>query len=226
MKFFIIIFAFIFSSNALADFAHINPSDKVDVIFIVDDSASMTPFQQKLSSNLDALLEDFRNSDAHFGILTTSATRGAFAFPYTPGVFLGTGTSGSFDQVVGALKKDILVGTDGNAEEKPFDVALMALSEPYISNENKGFLRPNIPLILVIITDEPDQSSVTAKQFADQLVVLKGDSSLSLYGYIPKDNTCGQNEPHTNIPEAAGYLGGKTYNLCDDDWSKNKIHFH
>lgn len=64
---------------------------------------------------------------------------------------------GNFEQV---LTENLKTGMriDGSATEQPFDAVRFALSEPLLSTENAGFLRPNAGLAIFLLTDADDQS--------------------------------------------------------------------
>jgi len=64
-----------------------------------------------------------------------------------------------------------------NDDEQPASAACVALSAPWINNENAGFLRDDALLVVVALTDEDEQPvpSATAQQVYECLVGIKGD---------------------------------------------------
>lgn len=228
MKLFVSLLVFIVATSAWAGFSQITPEParKADVIFVIDDSGSMYEHQNKLEENLKNILSDFRHVDSQIGILTTT-TQGNFT-PNTPGVFIGDNIQGSFDEKVAKIAETMKVGNNGSATEKSFDSVVMALSTPLITTENQGFLRKNVPLYIVFVSDTDDQSEMNAIQFVGQLFQLKGDQDIHMYGFlvVNQTNTC-KNEgfPVVKIPEAVTYFNGKVFSLCDDDWSTHKIRY-
>jgi hypothetical protein len=67
--------------------------------------------------------------------------------------------------------------TGNNDDEQPVNAAIAALTDPFISNENAGFMRPDALLVVIAITDEDEQPTPdkTAAELYDQLVAAKGD---------------------------------------------------
>jgi hypothetical protein len=67
--------------------------------------------------------------------------------------------------------------TGDNDDEQPASAACVALTAPYINNENAGFLRDDALLVIVAITDEDEQPvpSATPQEVYDCLVSIKGD---------------------------------------------------
>ncbi len=64
-----------------------------------------------------------------------------------------------------------------NDDEQPANAACVALSSPWIDNENAGFVRDDALLVVVAITDEDEQPvpSATAEEVYNCLVAIKGD---------------------------------------------------
>jgi hypothetical protein len=64
-----------------------------------------------------------------------------------------------------------------NDDEQPASAACTALSDPWISNENAGFVRDDALLVIVAITDEDEQPvpDATAEEVFNCLVAIKGD---------------------------------------------------
>ena len=228
MKIIMSILILSFSVSAVAGFSQISPepAKKADVIFVVDDSGSMYSFQQKLEANLKSILSDFRHVDSQIGILTTT-TEGNFT-ANTPGVFIGDNIQGSFDDKVAKIAENMKVGNQGAATEKAFDSVVLSLSTPLITTENQGFLRKNVPLYIVFVSDTDDQSEMNAIQFIGQLFQLKGDEDIHMYGFLVQNptSTCNnEGTPVVKIPQAITYFNGKVFSMCDDDWSTHKIRY-
>ena len=74
-----------------------------------------------------------------------------------------------------ALALRLAVGTDDQGDESGLLAAELALSEPLRSTENDGFLRPEARLLVVFLSDEPEQSTYDAQHYIDFFGVLKED---------------------------------------------------
>jgi hypothetical protein len=161
--------------------------DKIDILFVVDNSGSMGDKQMNLATNFPmfaSLIENYvtasgKQLDYHIGITTTDKewTETIFGFP---NVIAGndgklvTGASCNFpagrrylqrgDNVGTVLPCVANVGTSGNANEMPLEGARLALTKRIQDGTNAGFLRPEALLAVVFLTDEED-CSTTQDQF-------------------------------------------------------------
>ncbi|MCB9746002.1 MAG: VWA domain-containing protein [Alphaproteobacteria bacterium] len=135
-----------------------------DVLFVIDDSASMREEQERLADNFEAftgvLLE--ATADFRLGVITTDPARdGALVDGW-----LDTETP-ELDEAFRAL---VQVGTDGAREEQGLAMAIRAL-EPSV---NAGFSRDEAALHLVFFSDEDDHSSGDPQYYDSELRRLSG----------------------------------------------------
>lgn len=159
---------------------------KVDILWILDNSASMAPYQQTLRDNLSPFLA-FANSqgvDYQIGVTTTGLDAVAGSCPGgvnggedgrlfpVDGILHGhprilTGDTPDLDLAWG---RNVRVGTCHN-REYVFEAAKRALSPELLSasrsplhnssydDGNLGFLRADAALSIIYVTDEREQSS-------------------------------------------------------------------
>ncbi len=159
--------------------------DKMDILFIVDDSGSMGEEQANLASNFPRfvqVLDDFRNSagreiDYRLGVTTTGADHVTIidfsGFGIPPMTIEEEGPAGELQQGCGMTRKWIErsdpdvsstfscvaeVGTGGSSTEMPLGMLELALTERMADGSNVGFLRDDALLAVVILTDEDDCS--------------------------------------------------------------------
>ncbi|HEY4057185.1 MAG TPA: hypothetical protein VGM39_11285 [Kofleriaceae bacterium] len=158
--------------------------NKMDLVFVVDNSGSMAEEQGNLATNFpefaNILLNytdpeggqlDFRiavtttgtddtttTTVPGFGPLTISETGDNGAFRTNCG-----GSSAWLDANDANLATDLgcraNVGTDGPGTEMPMRAAKMALSSPMSTGVNAGFMRDDALLGIVMLTDEDDSSA-------------------------------------------------------------------
>jgi hypothetical protein len=192
-----------------------------DILFVVDDSGSMTPFQANLSDNVDAFLNAVPQSQLQVGVITTTATTNTY-LPYKPGQLVNGIHKSSDPQFVNKLKKSLLVGTQGDGTERPFETLSLALSEPLLSTVNAGFLRPNADLYIVFITDTQDQSSIDTNVLFAQIKALKPQQTVTTLAAMasPIKGVCqGEQfdlEQSTKIQDFVSLTGGSVFSICDD----------
>lgn len=154
---------------------------KMDIVFVVDDSGSMSEEQSNLASNFPMfanILSTYTTSggsaiDFHIGITTTGRN-----LTYEPigGLPLPDehGPNGAFEHQCGgaspwlestdpSLPADLScranVGTSGASQEMPLLMAKRAVSDRVTDGMNAGFLRDDALLAVVMISDEDDSSN-------------------------------------------------------------------
>ncbi|MBI4370636.1 MAG: VWA domain-containing protein [Elusimicrobia bacterium] len=195
--------------------------NQMDVLFVVDNSGSMSAEQQLLASNFPLFLDYFQESespiDYHIGVVTTDMDnsshqgklRDAYGFRY-----IDSDTPNA-DVVFSSMAK---VGISGSSYEMGLDAISWALY--FQKDYNAGFLRDTAGLHIVVVSDENDEYSATKKeQLAKELIELgqqRGQISSSSISPM---------KPNCSTDEGAEYLyltehvGGFSYPICLADWS-------
>jgi hypothetical protein len=174
--------------------------NKVDFLFVIDDSSSMAAYQANLVANFPAFIDGIQNAlenaySYQVGVVTTDAY--AFNVPEcqelsslvvrTGGVSSSNMVCGPYadganymtdnDDLVEAFSCAATVGVSGSGNEQP----LAAVSETLLKLEgdpgecNDGFIRDDALLVIVIIGDEFDNSPGTEMQYYQDVVTAKFD---------------------------------------------------
>ncbi len=159
--------------------------NKMDIVFVVDDSGSMSEEQTNLADNFPMfanLLSSFVTPDGEHIDYRVAVTTTGRDEDYT--LDLGgqtlpmheSGDNGAFKNNCGVSKRylepsdanmsDTLscranVGTGGPSYEMPLLMSKWALSERVTDGTNAGFMRDDALLAIVYITDEDDGSTDT-----------------------------------------------------------------
>src|SRR4051812_31056971 len=165
----------------------VKPLRELDLLFLVDDSPSMTDKQANLRRNFPALIGELRKieggfPDVHIAVVTSDLGAGPTDVSNEckvggrRGVFRvdpGCGLHGDARFIVSAdgerddnFDGDIATvfsclaaaGDRGCGYEHQLQAIRVALSEE-LTPQNKGFLRPEATLGIVILTDEDDCSA-------------------------------------------------------------------
>lgn len=215
---------------------------KLDILFVVDDSGSMTPHQANLSSNIFRFVSGFikrQDIDYHIGVLTTSMERFNWgsAAPCC-GELVGPSNakfvSPNTPNLAGILSTNLKVGTNGSGSEMIFGPLMAALSTSFIGGVNAGFYRPEAHLAIVLITDAEDQTPRVSPSDAWQFLRgLKGrpERILSFGVIVPTIDTRGcerddsSARPH-RIEEFLRLSGqglSNVFNLCDPLFGDNLV---
>lgn len=183
---------------------------KMDILFVIDDSVSMADEQAKLADNFPAFAETINSFTTESGaqldwrVAVTTTGKDVRVVSQTP---LGNftineeGDNGAFresncggadrrwieradDSAVSDFQCRARVGDDGSSTEMPLETARLALTDR-LADTNTGFLREDALLAIVIVTDEDDSSTT-----ADNLTVpLTGGAGDPITNYVSAFNT-------------------------------------
>ncbi|MCB9741965.1 MAG: choice-of-anchor D domain-containing protein [Alphaproteobacteria bacterium] len=154
-----------------------DPNASVDVIWVVDNSGSMSDVVAHLSSRFQDFIDPWLalgEFDWQMGVITTDMDN-----PLHQGRLQGNGviTPDSADPRTDFLRA-VDQGDQGSGNERGFDAVEAAITSPLIDGYNAGLLRDGVPLYVIFVSDEDDASSMTASSFVNDLVAIKGDISL------------------------------------------------
>lgn len=197
-------------------FFQIDADALADVLFVVDDSASMAEEQGRLAANFAAFVDAVVSTDAdwHLGVVTTD-TSGADAGILRRGVL-------DPDTVDLAIEAGLAlaVGAEGSRDERGFDAALLALD-----GRNPGFRRPEAKLNVVFVSDEDDISASSPEAFTTALAAYAGDADSAAHGVVGDlpdgcASGAGAAEAAPRYIDAIEATGGYRDSICADDYSE------
>lgn len=203
---------------------------KVDVLWVIDDSGSMSDEQDKLATNLPAFFDflDGSGMDWHIGVTTTDAEL--------------EGLTGALHPVAGYryLTQDtphvrelfemlVRVGVGGSMDEMGLLAVEQGVFQPHseLIDANEGFLRDDAALHVVVISDEDDSSGdrVDPTELATSLRTMKADPDIpvtfnSIVGPGPNGCDSGTNSASygSRYVVTTWRVGGIHRSICEDDW--------
>jgi hypothetical protein len=154
---------------------------KLDILFVIDDSGSMSTHQMNLANNIDRFADAIVRTkflDYHVGVVTSTVTSFS-SFGKCCGKLVGSPTfvDRNTPNGLNVLAKNLIVGTSGDYQEKFFDPVFLALTTPNLTGHNKDFYRTDANLALIFITDTEDQSDrIDGRGLYDFLLNLKGSA--------------------------------------------------
>ena len=151
--------------------------NKMDVLFVIDNSSSMTEEQANLSENFPRfieVLEEFRDGAVDYRVAVTTTGLDLGDLPFGPPIEI-PGENGALVQqttcgmtqpwlergdpgLLSCYACNATVGVSGSSNEMPLLAARLALTERIVDGTNLGFLRDDALLAIVIVTDEDDHS--------------------------------------------------------------------
>lgn len=147
----------------------------LDVLFIVDNSGSMSDDQEELATNFPLFLAQPQFNDGsvdlHLGVTTTDTDAGGEEGRLIGDPFVVTSDT---PNMATEFADNARVGTGGSGDEKGLLAMELALSPPNVPGFNDVFYRPEAALAVVIVSDEPDSSPDTVQYYVDFLRGIKG----------------------------------------------------
>ena len=190
--------------------------DKVDVLFVIDNSGSMNPFQYSLGSHFGDFLNYFISSgvDYRIGMITTDDS-----------LLIGNYIdSTSTDPINDFLLSLNTASTYGSGVERGLEMSYQA-TNPAGTGYNHNFIRQNAYLALIFLSDEPDHSNRSINFYTSHFENLKQDKSMviahSIIGDYPSG--CGSwgslnADFGSGYYEFVNYFGGVNFSICATDW--------
>ncbi|MCB9646744.1 MAG: choice-of-anchor D domain-containing protein [Deltaproteobacteria bacterium] len=222
---------------------------KVDILFLVDFTGSMTEEQTSLGANFQAFIQfaQAQNLDYHLGVTTTGTAEEAGRLMHADRI-RGNPFGGPFANriVTPATQPDpeTVFATNvqarnltggGAADEAGFFAAYQALTPPVLTGHNAGFLRQDAVLSVIWVSDEPEQTSTAIGAPANDidfyvnfLLSIKGFRNTNLFtaSAIVGDAPSGCNGAGGNATaapryiEAANRTGGVFQSICTANWNQ------
>ena len=158
---------------------------KIDVLFCIDDSASMSDNQQILAGAFRGFIQQFflAGLDFHIGIVTSDvdSDRGLLQSRWPSEPFLKTDTT----DLIAKFEENARVGTSGSYREQCLQAFIQSMEPGRVGpgGRNEGFFRNDSLLSFVVVSDENEDiqngESVSDRvsRLKDSLRPLKGPSS-------------------------------------------------
>jgi len=189
---------------------------KVDVLWTVDNSCSMSEEQHLLAQNFPYFIDYFIGSglDYHIGVVTTDCDdpnqngKLMLGFGYK---YIDPDTASPED----VFSEMAMNGTSGSGNERGLEGSFKAL-EVDRDTYNAGFYRDDASINTIVVSDEPDSSRaqvITEPEYVDWYDDLKDQADMRTFSAIV-DFSDGQKYLAT---QAA--IGGIRCEIETDDWS-------
>lgn len=198
------------------------PVPSVDVLWVVDNSCSMSEEQTALTNSFGKFMKYFLDSglDYHVGVTSTDMDTPGFkgALREVNGVkWLEPGTA----DPIKTFKSMARMGIDGSADEKGRAAVYTAL-ELKKDGVNAGFLRDDAYLSVIIISDENDYSGrdpISLEDFIDWLKVEKEDpEQVTFSSIVGPEGGCATAEAGMEYLRVTRQIGGIEWSICESDW--------
>ncbi len=142
----------------VTDLFYQEPTNEVDILWVVDNSLSMEDEQAGIGAKFDSFIGSLEatNIDFHIGVVTTDIDdpdqNGKLQAPLGEDLYITPETP---DYSVSFAER-VAVGTGGSDKERGIEAALVGLTEPVVSGYNGGFVRDGATLSIIYLSDEND----------------------------------------------------------------------
>jgi hypothetical protein len=189
-----------------------------DILWVVDNSGSMSGEQTSLALNFSSFLSiiEVLDIDYHIAVVTTDMS--AFQGPVpvmTP----------STPDVAAAFADAVQVGINGSGNEKGLQYGSGAVTPPLAipGGPNDGFLREEAGLRVIFVSDEEDQSSDTVQAYVNLFQDLKVNPDhvvlSAITGQLTGCSGAGGNaDPAHRYEQAVALTGGISESICMASW--------
>jgi len=182
-------------------------NQKVDILFVIDNSASMRQVQTNVARNIEQFVNQFSQNqsiDFHIGVTTNwdhytekfqqTHSEGAGALRPITGLerrFLKNGDKNLVQKLSQTLQVGILSLKNGGPEHEAFfSPAIGALEKTGRGAVNEGFIREEAHLFVILVTDADDMTAtLSPSEAAHKLIQTKGRAEkVSVYGVLVNKN--------------------------------------
>jgi hypothetical protein len=194
---------------------------QVDVLWVVDNSSSMSDEQDELVASFPVFLDFFLGSglDYHIGVVSTDME----AADQRGKLQVARGNLWVSPDTVDAhavLSEMTLLGTQGSGQEMGRDPIFAAI-EVQSGGANLGFYREDASLHTVVISDEEDQSTdMPIGEFVEWMKNLKAsDDDTSFSAIASPDSSCG-NTVGNDYMATVDAVGGIFWSICTTSWNE------
>jgi hypothetical protein len=196
------------------EFEQVEEFDKIDIIWVLDRSCSMTRINETLLDSIetmmDALPEDVNWRLKMITAGTAWTTLQPDTFPLTRGDILSDA-----EQMLAALP--------GDQGEEGFDALKNYIT---LNDYARTWLRPSAAMLVVFVSDEEEQSdnSATVEDFTRWYENYRRTVFLASIVHLPQyESACDPPPASHNVGdryiEATEYFEGQVVDICLDDWS-------
>jgi len=194
---------------------------KTDILFVIDNSGSMSRNQSNIKNNFDYFINVFTAALADFQIafITTDDQN------FVDGKIVSNLSADPVAEVVEIIDQ---IGTAGSATETGVYYTWLSMQPGGDAAAGGAFSRADSKLVVIYISDEPDFgerfTAMTWLEFADDLRAQRSSDALVSAHAVSGDYPSGCSTSYGYAQFGSGYydivmeLGGEYMSICATDW--------
>lgn len=208
--------------------------NKVDILWVIDDSGSMSEEQNLLANNFSGFIgyADTLGVDYQVAVTTTEVNDAVAGNIWACSGFNQILTPSDPNRVAAfQCAANVTNPPNGNSRPNPggsdeqeagLQAARIALDAPVVTGANAGFLRQDARLAIITVSDEEDQSDGSVNLYIDFFRNLKGFANPQLVslsaiaGDVP--GGCATAVEGARYHATAQALGGQFESICTQSW--------
>jgi hypothetical protein len=186
----------------------------LDILWVIDNSGSMHPFQTMLSNQINGFMNAFIAVGADYNMAFITTDR-----DYAQGQIINNATT---DPIAEASAIISAIGITGHGMEKGIEMSVDALSSSSKLGPGSTFFREDAYLVVIYVSDEKDWSSPGWSSYTGFFDNLKQGNFMPFAVIGDPPTGCSYN--WRNIQYGSGYwdlvdyYGGTWYSICAADW--------
>ena len=202
------------------------PFPQVDVLWVVDNTQSMTLEHSALKNAFSGFVQALDTAELGYqiGVVTTDMVNDGGVLRGNPWII-----TPSLEDGADAFANAINVGLESTAKEAGLAAMVAALSEPLRSGYNRGFRRESAALHVIVVSDSNDHSEDWLGEFplAVAREFLKDEETLTLLPAVfsavvgNSPNGCsgasGTATPGARYVDLANQSGGGFASICESN---------
>lgn len=201
-------------------------NNKVDIIWLVDDSSSMRQHQTKLSNEIPAMVTKLNELKMDYRMVVTTTSVGP---SFAGGKYFGSPKvlDASTPGLADILKSRLVRGEGGSDREQGFLSLINILADTFLVTDGAGFHREESLLLINVLSDEDDQTDGSRDSLVQALKTtlntFKKPFRPGVGGWVVNfigvtstqcQNAFGQSPIGYRYMDLVNLSGGKSFPIC------------
>ena len=197
----------------------VNPT--VDILYMVDNSCSMSNDQDDLAANFPVFMQHFLNSGLqyHIGVVSSDIVDPGHSGKLQKG-FNKKWIEPTDNNQIAMFTQMAVLGAGGHFPEKGISGVYQSMNDRAAVDYNRGFFRDDSALHVICVSDEKDYSSIPPlNEFIGWFDGLRRSADDRSFSAIENPNAHIYSSPAKSYGAVTQQIGGVMWDIRVDDWS-------